>query len=56
MSKRQIKVYHPDATEPVGISPDQLAHFESNGWSTKKITTSNEKVTPITEDQNNGNN
>ncbi len=43
LSKRQIKVYHPSATEPVGIMPNQLAHFEANGWSTKKPTTSTKR-------------
>jgi len=56
MSKRQIKVYHPDATKPVGIMPDQLAHFESNGWSTKKPATLTEEVNQATEDKHNANN
>jgi len=53
LSKRQIKVYHPNSTEPVGIMPDMLAHYEANGWSTKKPTS--KKATPATEKKDNGN-
>lgn len=49
--KRQIKVYHPNSSEPVGIMPDMLAHYEARGWTTEKPKrNSSNKAKPKTQE------
>jgi len=61
MSTKQIEVWHPDADEPVRITPSQLTHFETIGWSAKnpdRFTKENQikEVTNTVENQKNGDN